>query len=326
LSRHTFEQSLPEIVSILEEPVATSSIVPMYFVCRRAREDVKVALIGQGPDELFGGYTRHLGVRYGGYWRSVPRWLRTGVEAGVTQLPRCDSLKRGVYALDIEDRMERYQNVFSLLPGPAIDELFRDGVLAQGAGDRIRECWRQLEPEVEAADELGGFQTLELGSSLPDELLMYADKLSMANSLEVRVPYLDREIVEYVRRLAANCKVRMGERKWLHRRVCRDFLPHSILGRKKRGFGVDVVDAWFRGSFDSGMDDYLLDGTSEMYEVLKPEVVRGLVAGHRSGHYDNHKILFGLVVFEEWLRTGRSQWVNGGAPGHAPKSLARHLG
>ena len=73
LSRETFEKSLPKIVAILEEPIAASSIVPMYFVCERARADVKVALMGQGPDELFGGYIRHLGIRYGGYWRSLAR-------------------------------------------------------------------------------------------------------------------------------------------------------------------------------------------------------------------------------------------------------------
>ena len=306
LSRQTFEQSLPEIVSVLEEPVAASSIVPMYFVCRRAREDVKVALIGQGPDELFGGYTRHLGVRYGDYWRRLPGWLRRGIGAGIMRLPRSESLKRGAFALDVEDRMRRYQNVFSLLPGPAVDGLFAHGVLPDGAGDRILECWRELEPQIGETDELGGFQVLELQSSLPDELLMYADKLSMAHSLEVRVPYLDREVVEYVRRLPTAFKVRRGERKWLHRQVCHDFLPAAILARKKRGFAVDAVDAWFRGSLDSAMDDLLLDEGSQIYALLKPEAVRCLAADHRSGRSDNHKILFSLVVLEQWLRCAQS--------------------
>src|SRR6202051_4909464 len=76
LTRPVFEEALPKIVASLEEPVATSSIVPMYFVCERAREDVKVALVGQGPDELFGGYRRHLGVRYGRLWARLPSWMR----------------------------------------------------------------------------------------------------------------------------------------------------------------------------------------------------------------------------------------------------------
>src|SRR5437016_13984150 len=91
------------------------------------------------------------------------------------------------------------------------------------------------------SDELGGFQLLEIRSSLPDELLMYADKLSMAHSLEVRVPYLDRTVVEYVQRLSANFKVRNGTRKWLHRQVCQSYLPRQLLKRRKRGSAVNVV-------------------------------------------------------------------------------------
>src|ERR1700742_3307301 len=97
-------------------------------------------------------------------------------------------------------------------------------------------------------DELGGFQLLELRSSLPDELLMYGDKLSMAHSLEVRVPYLDREVVEYAQQLGASFKVRHGVQKCLHRRVCQQFLPAEIMRRKKRGFAVNVVNDWFRQS------------------------------------------------------------------------------
>ena len=302
LSRETFERSLPKIVSVLEEPIATSSIVPMYFVCERARQDVKVALMGQGPDELFGGYTRHLGVHYGGYWRSVPAWLRKGIEAGIHFLPRNEALKRGVDSLGIEDRMRRYQQVFSIMPGSTVDSLFRDGLLPEGAGDRVREFWQDLEAEMEGTDELCGFQVLEIRSSLPDELLMYADKLSMAHSLEVRVPFLDREIVEYVERLPANFKIRYGQRKWLHRQVCEGFLPETVLRRKKRGFAMNVVDEWFQNSLSSNMDGYLLDGHSLMFGFLQPEAVGRLLEEHRSGKCDNHKILFSLVVFEEWLR------------------------
>ena len=92
-------------------------------------------------------------------------------------------------------------------------------------GHELVDYWRDLLPQMEHTDELGGFQLLEIRSSLPDELLMYADKLSMAHSLEVRVPYLDRTVVEYVQRLGADLKVRNGTRKWLHRQVCQSYLP-----------------------------------------------------------------------------------------------------
>lgn len=303
IDSQTFEAALPKIVSLLEEPVATSSIVPMYFVSERARQDVKVALIGQGPDELFGGYRRHIGLHYGVYWRALPQWLRIPVTAAINTLPRNETLKRGVYSLTIADRMKRYQHVFSIMPGETIDDLFRRGILPPEAGDKVLEYWEDLESLSEYTDELGGFQFLEIRSSLPDELLMFGDKLSMAHGLEARVPYLDREVVEYVERLNAHLKVRNGTRKWLHRMVCKDFLPPAILRRKKRGFATNVVDKWFHDSVSGKMEGFLLDGSSLMYQFLRPQAVQGLLKEHISNRNDNYKILFSLVVFEEWLRS-----------------------
>ncbi|MFO1393249.1 MAG: asparagine synthase (glutamine-hydrolyzing) [Steroidobacteraceae bacterium] len=297
-----FERVIQDIVSIVEEPVAASSIVPMYFVCRRARQDVKVALMGQGPDELFGGYPRHLGVEYGGAWRAIPSALRVPVEQVLKRVPRGEAVKRALYSLGTDDRMTRYQNVFSILPGPTVDGLFRPEQVPVGAGDEVLKLWENLRPEIEASDELGGLQVLELASSLPDELLMYADKLSMIHSLEVRVPYLDREVVAFAQRLPARFKIRYGERKWAHRRVCRKLLPPDILRRKKRGFAVDAVDKWFRGSLGDRFDAYLCDPGSRMFEYLDPMTVGNLLSEHRAGREDNHKALFSLVVLEEWLR------------------------
>ncbi len=302
ITKSIFEEALPKIVKSLEEPIAASSIVPMYFVCQRARQDVKVALVGQGPDELFGGYKRHLGVRYGGLWAELPGWVRTPISSAVSALPRNEMLKRGVQSLGTTDRMRRYQNVFSLLPGPQVDELFQDGLLPPNAGDSILGCWEDMAELMTETDELGGLQFIEMRSTLPDELLMYADKLSMAHGLELRVPYVDKEIVEYVERLPANLKVRHGSRKWLHRQVCRTYLPETILRRPKRGFGVNVVDEWFRGSIDGKMAETLQDSDSKIFQYLSPGPVRELFEQHSSGRQDNHKILFSLVLFEEWLR------------------------
>lgn len=303
LDRETFEASLPKIVTFLEEPVCTSSIVPMYFVSQCAREDVKVALIGQGPDELFGGYRRHLGVHYGANWRALPDWLKNPITTAINALPRNETLKRGVYSLNIPNRIQRYQHVFSIVPGETIDGIFQDGVLPPNSGDRVLDYWEELVDLMENTDELGGLQFLEIRSSLPDELLMFGDKLSMAHSLEVRVPYLDREVVEYVERLPAHFKIRNGTQKWLHRQVCQDFLPKAILKRKKRGFATNVVDEWFRDSLSRKLEDIFLDNSSFMFKFFHPEAVRQLLAKHISGKNDNYKILFSLVVFEEWLRS-----------------------
>ena len=308
LDQNEFERSLPGIIECLEEPIAASSVVPMYFVSQRARQDVKVALIGQGPDELFGGYKRHLGVRYGEWWRGLPGGLRSMIGFAVNGLPRNEMLKRGVRSLGVEDRLKRYQDVFSLVPTETIDGLFHDDVLPEKQCEHeLVEYWRGLTPQMEHTDELGGFQLLELRSSLPDELLMYADKLSMAHSLEVRVPYLDRTVVEYVQRLSANFKVRNGTRKWLHRQVCRNYLPPQILKRKKRGFAVNVVDEWFRSSLDGKIPEMLLDENALVFDLLNPQPVRRLLEAHRSGRQDNHKLLFSLVMLEQWLRVNHAE-------------------
>jgi asparagine synthase (glutamine-hydrolysing) len=306
LDQEEFERSLPKIVECLEEPIAASSIVPMYFVSERARRDVKVALIGQGPDELFGGYKRHLGVHYGEWWRWLPASLRSSVGFAIDRLPRNETLKRGVSSLGTEDRLKRYQDVFSLAPAQVIDGLFQDDLRPRPQDHELVDYWRALLPQIKHLDELGGFQLLEIRSSLPDELLMYADKLSMAHSLEARVPYLDRTVVEYVQRLSADFKIRNGTRKWLHRQVCQSYLPSRILKRKKRGFAVNVVDQWFHSSVKGKFSELLLDDNSLMFELLKPEPVRKLLQSHQSRRQDNHKLLFSLVMFEQWLRGGRA--------------------
>jgi asparagine synthase (glutamine-hydrolysing) len=297
LDQNEFENALPKIVTSLEEPVAASSIVPMYFVCQRARQDVKVALIGQGPDELFGGYKRHLGVHYGNYWRNLPQGIQSAAGKIISRLPRNEMLKRGVASLGIENRLARYQNVFALALDEIVNGLFRE---PQHSG--LVNCWESLAPQMKNLDELGGFSLLEIRSSLPDELLMYADKLSMAHSLEARVPYLDRTVVEFTQRLDARFKIRNGERKWLHRRVCEKFLPPEILRRKKRGFAVNVVDDWFNSSATGKISELLLDENSLMFSMLKPASVKKLLDDHQSRRNDNHKLLFSLVMFEQWLR------------------------
>lgn len=302
LDHQTFEQSLPRVVEFMEEPVATSSVLPMFFVCERARQDVKVALIGQGPDELFGGYRRHVGVRYGQLWSGLPSWVRGPISSMVEALPRNETLKRGVRSLDTPERLRRYQQVLSLLPGDQIDGLFKSDILPASAGDEILTSWGEFSDLMDQTDELGGLQFVELRSTLPDELLMYSDKLSMAHSLEVRVPYLDKEVVQYGERLPAGFKVRNSGGKWVHKEVCKAFLPATILRRKKRGFAANVVDEWFRVARSKKMEEILLDRQSHIFDYLQPAAVHKLLDEHRSGASDNHKILFSLVVLEEWLR------------------------
>jgi asparagine synthase (glutamine-hydrolysing) len=142
----------------------------------------------------------------------------------------------------------------------------------------------------------------------------------MAHSLEARVPYLDRTVVEYAQRLDASFKIRRGSRKWLHRQVCKNFLPPRILKRKKRGFAVNVVDAWFQSAMGGHLSELLLDGNSLMFKLLKVEPVRKLLEDHQAGLQDNHKLLFSLVMLEQWMRGMHGQ------PGQGSSHAAAHSG
>jgi asparagine synthase (glutamine-hydrolysing) len=240
-------------------------------------------------------------VRYGHYWRVLPKYVRSPISRALGFLPRHESIKRALFSLDVPERIQRYQQVFSLMPAEHIDNLFRDEALPLHAADALLECWKDLDPLIEHTDELGGLQFLEIRSALPDELLMYTDKLSMAHGLEARVPYLDQEIVEYVERLPASFKVRLGTGKWLHRRLCKNFLPEKILKRKKLGFQTPI-DEWFRESLTGKIDETLLDNHALMFQYLRPHAVQRLVKEHKNGRFNHSKILFSLVVLEEWLR------------------------
>src|ERR1039458_229191 len=147
---------------------------------------------------------------------------------------------------------------------------------------------------------------------------MYGDKLSMAHGLEARVPYLDKEIVEYAERLPARFKVRNGARKWAHRQVCSELLPVEILKRKKRGFASNVVDDWFRGAVSTGMNDTFMDPESLMYRYLQPSAVQQLFRQHQAGQNDHHKIRFTPMVFEQWMRVQFYQDVPAGLASCSP--------
>ena len=178
-------------VGCLEEPIAASSIVPMYFVCERARQDVKVAFVGQGPDELFGGYRRHLGVRYGAIWARMPRWTRRLGLLGCR--PPCPGAK--------PSRAEFILSASCGSNATISERLCQSCRESKSITCFTKECslvmpatpyWKvgmNMAGLMSKTDELGGLQFLEVRSTLPDELLMYADKLSMAHGLELRVPF-----------------------------------------------------------------------------------------------------------------------------------------
>ena len=256
--RESFERALPTIVSVLEEPIAASSIVPMYFVCERAREDVKVALWARGPTSSSAATTSpRSAVR-----RSSGETFRGGFEGRRNRHREAAaqrSAEAGVYALSTSDRMRRYQTSSRSCPERWSMACFRWRITG-GRGRPSAIFGRSSSPRWKAPTSSARFQVLEIRSSLPDELLMYADKLSMAHSLEARVPYWTRKSSSTPSGFRRRSKSARAT-KWLHRRVCEEFLPRDPEA-KKRGFAVNVVDQWFQGSLDGKLGTYLRDPSS----------------------------------------------------------------
>ena len=293
-------------MACLEEPIAASSIVPMYFVCQRARQDVKVALIGQGPDELFGGYKRHLGVRYGDYWRRLPGPVRLAVGAAVARLPRNETLKRGVAALGVEDRLRRYQHVFSLAPGETVDGLFRPDLLPRDAGDRILDCWAELLPQSPRPTSWAASSSSRSARRCPTSCSCTPTSsrwptASRSGSRTSTGPSSSTSsgstpASRSATAVASGCTAGCASR----------FLPPQVLKRRKRGFAVNVVDGWFQDSLSGKLPELLLDPSSRMFTLLQPEPVRRLLDEHTAGRQDNHKLLFSLALFEQWLRSART--------------------
>ncbi|MHA1300705.1 MAG: asparagine synthase (glutamine-hydrolyzing) [Candidatus Helarchaeota archaeon] len=301
LDKNTFINSLLKIISFTEEPIASPSIVPMYYVSKRARQDVKVVLTGQGPDEYISGYNRHIAIRYGHFWRKVPGFARNLLKKSLRQLMKSEAIYRGLYSLDEKEIASRYELVLSISSIDEVDRLFLKGILSEGRKEELISFWEEFLPVIEKTDELGGFHFFELSSSLPEEQLIYGDKMSMAHGLEARVPFLDHEIVEYVTRLPESYKVRWFKRKWIHKRICKKVLPKEVINRKKIGFETPVNE-WFHQSMNSELNKILLDPKAKIYEYLDHSKVCRLVTQHLNGLKDNHKILFSLVVSELCMR------------------------
>ncbi len=301
LDQKTYNESLSKAIAFTEEPIASPAIVPMYHVSKRARQDVKVVLTGQGPDELIAGYKRHVALHYGHFWRQTPGVIRNPLKKILGRVKSSEALIRGLYSLDVADRDARYEQILSILASEEVNGMFKQEVLSDQREEKLM-AWRQdLAPLVADTDELGGFHFYELSSSLPEEQLIFGDKMSMAHGLEARVPFLDHDIVEYVTRLPASYKVRWFKRKYLHKRICERVLPKEIINRGKIGFATPV-DEWFSQSMNSKLNKVLLDPGARIYEYLDYPKVRGLITQHIDGRRNNHKILFNLVVCELCIR------------------------
>jgi asparagine synthase (glutamine-hydrolysing) len=308
VSPEQFFAALPRLVWHEDEPLAHPSSVALYFVSRLAARHVKVVLTGEGSDELLAGYGRYrktvynlaLGARYERY---APRALRRGVRGLIAHLPAAHGVRRKLsrtflnLSPDIESIYFDNFAVFSramqrgLLTGESRE---RAGTVEPYAG-----VSRHL-ARTDAESLLERLLYADTKTYL-HELLMKQDQMSMAASIESRVPFLDHKLVEYTARLPERLKLRGWTTKYILRRSMEGVLPDAILKRPKMGFPVPV-GAWFRGAFRGVIDEYVLSTRSLGRGLFEPGFVRELVARHQSGAEDHAERLWALVNFEMWMR------------------------
>ncbi len=300
VSSATYADFLPLSIEYLEEPVATGSTLAYYSVCALARESVKVVLTGQGADEPFAGYSRHMGERYGPYYRAIPSLLRTHLITPLAErLPRNEKLKRAVRSLGTMDPLERLIKVYGVIDARLKDRIFRDGL--RPSDDRaMRECIGSWYREAGPCDALNRMLYVDARTSLADNLLLYGDKMSMAVSLEARVPFLDLELMEFVESIPQKLKIRGLTQKYaLKKAVSPRWVPPEVIGREKIGFRTPL-DEWFHGDLKDSLRERLNAADSACRTYFNIATVNEMLDSHAALQEDNKRILFALLTFELW--------------------------
>jgi len=297
----------PAIVRAFDEPFADSSAIATFAVAAATVRHVKVALSGIGGDETFAGYPRYLGLAVSERWARVPRALRRAVgRVAVSALPESFSsrnLRDWVvrFAAGAELGLpERYFAWTRFFDGPALAALATPALAARLAGDPDadgRAAWHG-HGHGEAMD--GAFR-VDLATYLPDDLLVMADRMTMANSLELRAPFCDHRVIETSLAIAPSLKTRGFRLKGLLKAAYADVLPPAVLGHRKQGFMIPLA-RWLRGDLRPLLDDLL--GAERVRErgLFRPERVQVMKTEHLAGRRSHADRLWTLMMAELWLR------------------------
>ncbi|MEQ9495287.1 MAG: asparagine synthase (glutamine-hydrolyzing) [Deltaproteobacteria bacterium] len=295
---------LPRLLWHMDEPIADSAFITTYLVAEFARKDVTVILSGVGGDELFGGYRRYLGEFYGQYYQLVPKRLRQRVVAPIARRMPADrhspllNVSRLARSFLLSNELpfeERYKSYVGVYAPEQIDRLAR----AEGeAYDAIGAAFADTSSNPDAVRRM--FE-VDLATQMPDDLLLLTDKMTMATSLECRVPFLDTELVELSASMPSRFKIRGRELKYILKKALGDLLPHEILYRKKRGFGAPM-GAWIKHEL-AGLTGHLLSREAvERRGLFDPAIVEETLALHAANKADHTDHILALLFLEVWCR------------------------
>src|SRR5256885_2529717 len=275
--------ALPDLVWHLDEPFGDSSALPTYYVCQAARQHVTVALSGDGGDEVFAGYMRYQRLDQWRRWRRVPGWMRQGVFSRISRAmpftwPGWNTLHAAGRIGDGDDALGPRLCMYPYI----LDALCTHDLNAQLANHDPVAQTRELTRATRHLDPVSRLQHLDTLQYLPSDILMKVDRMSMANSLEVRAPLLDYTLVEYVATLPVSFKLRGNVSKHLLRTVCRRMLPASVLTKPKQGFAIPE-GRWFRTTLRPFAEEVLLDRRSLARGYFRKDTLTRLLRHHATG-------------------------------------------
>jgi len=287
---------LPALAEAFDEPFADSSALPTYLVSQLAAQDVKVALSGEGGDELFGGYYTYVADLLA---------LRAGGAARLAQ-PLVERLPSSSARASFDYKAKRFVRAAHLPPlerHHAWKEIFSADARAELTGRRHEfdpvDLYRARFAETEGAELLARLQDVDLGIYLVDDLLVKTDRASMAHSLEARVPFLDPAVAGFAAALPLKHRVRGARKKVLLRKAVAPLVPHQIVRGKKRGFSIPAA-AWLRGDLEPFARDTLSPETLRRQGYFRPEAVTSLLDRHVARKEDLSRQLWGLLAFTLW--------------------------
>ena len=288
---------LPALVRYRDAPVSEPSDIPIYLLSKEARRSVKMVLTGEGSDEFLGGYPKHVFERYVGAYQAIPALLRGGLlEPLVRALPyRFRRAKTAVLNLGLAPREQRMPRWFG-----ALSDAERASLVAFRAAPTPAHQGLQFNtPETNSA--LRRILYFDQTSWLPDNLLERGDRMTMAASLEARMPFMDHELAAFVSALPDRYRVRGMQTKWILREAMKRLLPEQILQRPKVGFRVPVNE-WFRGPMRDYLYDHLTGAGSLTRDYYQPQVLAGILEEHVRGLQNHEKLLWSLLNLEIWHR------------------------
>jgi asparagine synthase (glutamine-hydrolysing) len=291
-----------------DEPFADSSAMPTYRVCELARERVTVALSGDGGDEVFAGYRRYRWHHYEELVRrAIPAALRRPMFGFMAALyPKADWAPRPLRAKSTlqaiaRDSVDAYFRSVGLLTDEMRTRLFSPAFTRGLQGYQARQVLEQHMRNAPADDHLSQIQYADLKTYLSGDILVKVDRASMANSLEVRVPILDHELIEWAAGLPLAMKLRGGEGKYVFKKALEPLVPQDLLYRPKMGFSVPLA-RWFRGPLRERVRDALSSSTLADSGIFDLDYLRTLVDQHQAGTRDHSSPLWALLMFESFLR------------------------